>query len=74
MTEDNRKEAREYVQRFLDDLINGICPYCQNKIEQRENIGRSVFARPCGHRLYQRTLTEKEEQEWHEKCCKMEND
>ena len=50
MTEDEiGKAAAEYFK----NLFEGKCPVCKVPIEQEEQVGRSVYAQPCGHRLYQ---------------------
>lgn len=39
--------------KFVDDLNANRCPFCNAVIEKRQQVGRSVYAHPCGHRLYQ---------------------
>jgi hypothetical protein len=52
-------ELPEEVQRYLDGVIkmsNGIvenCLVCDEPISKLEQVGRSVYAVPCGHRQYQ---------------------
>lgn len=43
----------ETVKAFFEKLTNNICPHCERPIEVKEQVGRCVYARPCGHRLYQ---------------------
>lgn len=49
------EEVRQYLTR-LNDVVSGksnICPVCGAPVEHFEQVGRSVYAVPCGHRLYQ---------------------
>lgn len=41
---------------FTDALVNDTCPHCQTKITNKRQVGRCVYADPCGHRLYQGQL------------------
>ena len=42
---------------FLKELFAGVtCPWCHMTIEEKEQIGRSVYVKPCGCRLYQGKL------------------
>lgn len=50
MTEE---EINQAVKALLADLANGLCPHCHAKVEQETQVGRCVYAKPCGHRLYQ---------------------
>ena len=50
---DSDQRAAEYAREYLTKLASDICPICERKIERREQIGRCVYAAPCGHRLYQ---------------------
>jgi len=49
-----QREASDAVwQKFVDDLNANRCPFCNAVIEQRKQVGRCVYAHPCGHQLYQ---------------------
>lgn len=51
--------AREkaIVADFLEEMMAGVtCPHCHTAIEEKEQVDRCVYAKPCGHRLYQGTL------------------
>jgi hypothetical protein len=48
-----RKESAAVWKKFVDDLNANRCPFCNAVIEQRKQVGRCVYAHPCGHRLYQ---------------------
>jgi len=39
--------------RTVQDIQNDICPTCRLKIALKRQVGRCVYADPCGHRLYQ---------------------
>jgi hypothetical protein len=41
---------------FFEKLRTGICPHCDLTVEKEEQVGHCVYARPCGHRLYQGTV------------------
>lgn len=45
--------AVEHIKKFLTDLAAGVCPHCGTPIGERRQVGRCVYADPCGHRLYQ---------------------
>jgi hypothetical protein len=47
------REKQEGLRRFLQALAEGTCPHCGATVERREQVGRCVYGRPCGHRLYQ---------------------
>ena len=60
---DERKPRRELtpeqkakIQEILDRLDAGLCPQCGMKPERKKQIGRCVYAYPCGHRMYQGKL------------------
>jgi len=44
------------LRQFLSDLEADICPHCQAPITHKRQVGRCVYAEPCGHRLYQGRL------------------
>ena len=41
------------VKAFFEKLGKNVCPHCNRAIEIQRQVGRCVFAHPCGHRLYQ---------------------
>jgi hypothetical protein len=46
---------------FLEEMVAGItCPHCHVTIEEKTQVGRCVYAKPCGHRLYQGKLSKQE--------------
>lgn len=46
-------ESDEALAAFLGKLASDVCPHCDRKIERKQQVGRCVYADPCGHRLYQ---------------------
>lgn len=40
------------TQQFFQRIADGICPECGVAMQQQQ-VGRCVYAAPCGHRLYQ---------------------
>lgn len=46
----------EFMKKFQADLDNDICPHCGQAIARYEQVGRCVYGRPCGCRLYQGKL------------------
>lgn len=46
----------DVVKAWCEKLRNNVCPHCDAPIAQQEQVGRCVYARPCGHRLYQGTV------------------
>ena len=57
LTPEERQAAKEAsearVAKYLADLDANTCPFCGEAIAKREQVGRCVYASPCGHRLYQ---------------------
>jgi hypothetical protein len=47
------EEMAQAVRSYLERLAQGLCPVCSAPIEQEQQVGRCVYAHPCGHRLYQ---------------------
>lgn len=39
--------------KLMEDLAKGLCPTCQQKVVTQKQVGRCVYAEPCGHRLGQ---------------------
>jgi hypothetical protein len=55
--EEMTKEEKRIIADFLTRLAEGKeCPHCHTTIERKEQIGRCIYAQPCGHRLYQGKL------------------
>lgn len=47
------KAIREAVEKHIQMLADNLCPECGSPIEHKRQVGRCVYAAPCGHRLYQ---------------------
>lgn len=43
----------QWLTPFQTDLDNDICPHCKTPIQHWQQVGRCVYAEPCGCRLYQ---------------------
>lgn len=54
--EQEDREVAELVTKWVTSLKNHICPDCGTPITSKRQIGRCVYAEPCGHRLYQGKL------------------
>jgi hypothetical protein len=52
---DEKDNTAEIVVNYFDEIAKGICPICKG-IMTKEQVGRCVYANPCGHRLYQGTI------------------
>ena len=50
------EEEQKQIAKFFKNLANDKCPHCGAIIEKKDQDGRCVYAKPCGHRLYQGTL------------------
>jgi len=53
MTEPLELEVQAMLDNYLADLDAHVCPQCKASIIQFRQVGRCVYASPCGHRLYQ---------------------
>lgn len=53
--EDDRRLS-EWLASFQTKLDNNICPHCDQPIGNKQQVGRCVYAYPCGCRLYQGKL------------------
>lgn len=51
--DEQERASNEAVASYLAKLNDGHCPHCDAAIVERKQIGRCVYANPCGHRLYQ---------------------
>lgn len=49
-------DFEKVIGAFFEKLSKNICPHCDAPIAQQEQVGRCVYAHPCGHRLYQGTV------------------
>lgn len=57
-----REEMAE-IEEFLSKAKHGICPRCGTVIERERQVGRCVYAIPCGCRLWQGTARTREQLE-----------
>jgi hypothetical protein len=48
--------VNESAARFASELAAGRCPHCGRDIVRKRQVGRCVYADPCGCRLYQGKL------------------
>lgn len=46
-------EISKAVNAFFQDMHDGLCPECHQKVEREVQVGRCVYAEPCQHRLWQ---------------------
>lgn len=46
-------EIGKLLVQFQADLDSDICPHCKAPIQRWKQVGRCVYAEPCGDRLYQ---------------------
>lgn len=54
--EQAREEADKWeklVEEATRRIKEGLCHECGAKVEKKVQVGRCVYAEPCGHRLYQ---------------------
>lgn len=47
------EEVAAAARLYLEELANHICPICHKPAESEDQVGRCVYARPCGHRMFQ---------------------
>lgn len=47
------EEMYDLYVKHVEQVRNDVCPHCQARIENMRQVGRCVYASPCGHRLYQ---------------------
>lgn len=55
-----REAIRRVSEQFLMSIAAGVCPHCQRAIEQTEQVGWCIYARPCGCRLMQGRISDGE--------------
>lgn len=60
MSEDRDELIRRAVEAFAALIArrSDVCPHCGQHVTALEQVGRSVYARPCGCRQYQGTVPE----------------
>lgn len=44
------------IRTYFGKLSKNECPICGAAIERQQQVGHCVYAKPCGHRLYQGTV------------------
>jgi hypothetical protein len=59
--EDDLKQVADYFKQMaaLDRRDSDLCPNCNSHIDEMEQVGRCVYAKPCGCRLWQGAVPEK---------------
>ena len=50
------RRLEDALRQFLDRLENNECPHCGRPLTRKVQVGRCVYGKPCGHRLYQGRL------------------
>ena len=45
------QEAR--IRQYFEEIATDVCPVCHKPFERKQQVGRCVYAEPCGHRMYQ---------------------
>lgn len=48
----SEKEREERFLKRMKQMESGFCPHCNQPMTKKQ-VGRCVYADPCGHRLYQ---------------------
>lgn len=51
--DEEERQAAEAWAAYVTALNDGLCPHCGASVAKRRQVGRCVYASPCGHRLYQ---------------------
>ena len=46
-------EIQAELAKMLEKMASNVCPHCDKPIEEYQQVGRCVYANPCGHRQYQ---------------------
>jgi len=46
-------EQEKHIRQYFEDIAQDVCPICHKAFERKKQVGRCVYAEPCGHRLYQ---------------------
>jgi len=52
----------EEIGSYFNDIGKGICPECKDAMSLEE-VPPCIYASPCGHRLYQGTLSPEQEED-----------
>jgi hypothetical protein len=50
---DEAQKLASGITSYFDKLARNECPKCGERILEQKQVGRCVYAYPCGHRLYQ---------------------
>lgn len=52
---EREREVAAIMEKFLafEQKRSTACPHCGVHVEQLEQVGRCVYSKPCGHRLWQ---------------------
>jgi hypothetical protein len=53
LTVEQIADMRGKLVKHFDDIAAGICPVCAHPMCDTQQIGRCVYARPCGCHIYQ---------------------
>lgn len=53
---ERERQMKRDVEEYFAAIDDNRCPHCGADVLKRQQVGRCVYARPCGHRLYQGTL------------------
>lgn len=54
------EDSRSVLAEFVTKLATNVCPTCDQTVERQRQVGPCVYADPCGHRLYQGRVSQKE--------------
>jgi hypothetical protein len=55
----DKEKLLEVLKQTLGLAEDGLCPHCKEPMVKQKQIGRCVFADPCGCRLYQGKVSKK---------------
>lgn len=56
-----KERSNQAIAAFLKELSEGkTCPHCHRPVEKRYQVGRCVYAKPCGCRQYQGVVPKSE--------------
>lgn len=51
--DEHERNVSAKINEWLGKLESNICPDCNAAVERERQVGRCVYAEPCGHRLFQ---------------------
>ncbi len=51
--QERQREVAAIFETYWRKLDAGVCPHCDTAIARKRQVGRCVYAEPCGCRLYQ---------------------